>query len=88
MSNQKKRLSLSLKMNLFIIALVLSVSLGLVFTSYRVYCRKVDSFYFAQTERAAEDVLASDKDSLKGLLQYYRTDEFAQARRQAMEAGD
>ncbi|MBQ6383988.1 MAG: GNAT family N-acetyltransferase [Clostridia bacterium] len=88
MKGQKKRLPLSLKMNLFIIVLVLSVSLGLVFTSYRVYCRKVDALYFAQTERAAEDVLASSKDSMKGLLQYYRTDEFAQARQQAAEAED
>ena len=55
MKGQKKRLPLSLKMNLFIIVLVLSVSLGLVFTSYRVYCRKVDALYFAQTERAADD---------------------------------
>ncbi len=88
MNDRKKRLPLSLKMNLFIIALVLSVSLGLIFTSYRVYCRKVDSFYFAQTERAAEDALSMSMDYLISVLQYSRTEEFASARQQAMAAED
>ena len=88
MSNHRKRLSLSVKMNLFIIALILAVSVGLVLTSYRVYCKKVDSFYFDQTERTAEDVLGVSMDSLKSLLKYCRTDEFAQVRQQAAEAGD
>ena len=63
---QKRRIGLKTKLNTLLIACILVVSVGLLMITYRVYCRKVDSFYNEQAKRAAAAVAQFvDYDSVK-----------------------
>ena len=56
MKSTRRHTSLTLKMNLLIVAAILLVSAGLVFGTYQVYCQKIESLY---DERIA-DALRAD----------------------------
>ena len=53
------RISLSTRLNILIISIILVISLGLMMTSYRSYSRKVEEFCYARTEEAAAIVSRS-----------------------------
>ena len=52
--NSKKGLSLSVKLNLLIAVVILLLSTGLMWISYRVYSDKINAVYIQQVERAAK----------------------------------
>ena len=85
----KHHLSLSVKLNLFIIAVILLVSAGLVWISYRVYSDKINSIYVQQVERAAR---AGRADILPEYVEHFwnmiNTDDFRQMRSAAIAAND
>lgn len=84
------RLGLGRKLNIMLIACILLISVGLVLITYRVYCRKVDSFYVNQARRA---VIAASEDYasyryVAYLWNMIDTDEFRTVREQAVAAND
>ena len=85
-----RRVSLGTRLNIMLITCILLISLGLLLITYRVYCRKVDSFYVAQAEHAvkaaAEDFIAYDY--VAHLWRMIDTDEFRAMRDKAVAAND
>ena len=66
------------------------ISVGLLMITYRVYCRKVDSFYTRQAQRAA-DAAAEDLSSyryVRHLWEMINTDEFRAVRERAVAEND
>ena len=51
---KERRFSLSLKLNLLIVAMILITSVGLVISSYYVHSRQIKRIYYSQTELAAK----------------------------------
>ena len=89
MDKTKKRVSLSAKMNLLIVSIILTVSVGLVLISSHFYSRKVTEYYFTQAELAAQ--AARDQilpDFAENLWNGVNTDEFRRVREEAVAAGD
>ncbi len=88
MKTEKQR-SLSVKMNIFIIAVILLVSGGLVTIAYQVYRQKINSIYFREAEVAALD---AKKRILPGYVDYFwdhiNTDEFRSIRKKAITEND
>ena len=84
------RIGLRTKLNFILIACILLVSVGLMMITYRVYCRKVDSFHFDQARRAvnaaAEDYTACSY--VEHLWNAINTDEFRAVRERALAAKD
>lgn len=85
-----RRVGLGTRLNIMLIACILLISSGLLLITYRVYCRKVDSFYIAQAENAvkaaAEDFTAYDYVAY--LWKMINTDEFRALRQKAVAAND
>ena len=87
---RERRIGLRTKLNVMLIACILLVSVGLMTIAYRVYCRKVDSFYFDQARRAVT-VAAEDYTScqyVEHLWDMINTDEFRALRERAVAAND
>ena len=87
---KQRRIGLRTKLNTLLIACILLISLGLLLITYRVYCEKVDSFYFDQAQRAAS-VAAEDYVSstyMAYLREMVDTDEYRQVREKAVAAND
>ena len=88
MKTEKQR-SLSVKMNVFIIVVILLISGGLVTIAYQVYRQKINSIYFREAEVAALD---AKKRILPGYVDYFwdhiNTDEFRNIRKEAIAAND
>ncbi|MBE5808591.1 MAG: hypothetical protein E7317_09670 [Clostridiales bacterium] len=90
MKKTGRRFGLGAKMNAMLIACILLVSLGLVAITYRVYCRKVDSFYREETQRAAREVANGyiAPYYVMHLREMIDTDGFREVRRRAEAAQD
>ena len=84
------RIGLRTKLNFILIACILLVSVGLMMITYRVYCRKVDSFHFDQARRAvnAAAVDYSVCPYVAHLWDTINTDEFRAVRERAVAAKD
>ena len=89
MKSTRRHTSLTLKMNLLIVAAILLVSAGLVFGTYQVYCQKIESLY---DERIADALRADHLSVLPVYSSYFwsviNTDEFREVRQRAVEADD
>ena len=85
----KKTRSLSRKLNLFMIAVILLISGGLVWTSYIVYGRWIRDFYMSQVRRAA---VYAKEELLPEYVEYFwnqiNTEEYRELRSRAIEAND
>jgi len=78
-----------LKLNILIICIILALSAGLMMITYDIYCRKVDSIYYKQTELAAKAAAqAVSTNELMNLWKYVNTEEYRQLHQQAVEAND
>ncbi len=86
---KKRHMSLSFKVNILIVVIILAISIGVLATSYRVYCKKIDSFYFDRTSQASR---SAAENSFGDLVAFFwnaiNTEEFRQVRARAVEAGD
>lgn len=89
MNKNKRRISLSFKLNILIIAIILAVSIGLVFISYRTYSSKIDSLYNAKVETLAHSVSLNYSENLiLPLIAMSQSEEFQQVREQAEKTND
>ena len=89
MNNKKRRLTLAIKLNLMIVALLLIMATGLVTILYRVQCDSIDKIYYEQAERYAD--IAEDYVGASGidiLIKAVESDEFKAARNRAVVKGD
>ena len=94
MAQEKERkgrwFGLGAKLNIILIAGILLVSIGLVLITYDLYCRKVDSLYFEEAERAA--AVTADAylpySSVSFLRTMFDTDEFREVRERASAEND
>ena len=90
MNLKQRRVGLGTKLNIMLIAGILLVSVGLVLITYRLHCRKVDSFYSEQAERALS--AASEDFTAYDILEYLKdkinTDAFRAVRERAVAAND
>ena len=84
--NSKKRVSLSLKLNLLIVSIILLITGGLVFFSYRVYSEKISELFIEQAVTAAE---AAKEELIPDLVRHFwneiNTDEFRNVRENALK---
>ena len=86
---QKKHFSISVKMFLLIVGIILLVSFGLVLTSYRIYSDQVNKLYFGQAERAANAVKGYIMEHVvEYLWEMINTEEFRTVREKAVAAND
>ena len=85
----KKRVTLSLKLNLLIVSIILLITGGLVFFSYRVYSKKISELFIEQSVTAAE---AAKEELIPDLVRHFwneiNTDEFRNARENALKEND
>ena len=89
MDKNKRRISLSFKLNILIIAIILAVSIGLVFISYRTYSSKIDSLYYAKVETLAHSVSVNYTENLiLPLIAMAQSEEFQEVREQAENTND
>ncbi len=82
------KLSLRTKLNILIVIVILAVSLALMFTGYRAYCRKIDAFLFERCEEAAIAVSDNGSRLTQHLWDAINTDEFRQVRQRAVAEND
>ena len=89
-ARRQRRFGLGTKLNIMLITCILLVSVGLVLITYRVYCRKVDSFYVNEAQSAV--IAASEDYSSYRYVAYLwdmiNTDEFRAVRERAVAAND
>ena len=83
-----RRVSLYTKLNILIVSIILAVSIGLMITGYRSYCRKVDELYYASCEDAAAAVSKNGGRLIEVFWNAINTDEFRQVREQAIIKND
>ena len=85
----KKRVSLSLKLNLLIVSIILLITGGLVFFSYRVYSKKISELFIEQSVSAAE---AAKEEIIPDMVKHFwdeiNTDEFRKVRENALKEND
>jgi len=81
--------SLTVKMNVLILVIVLVLSAGLAVFAYQTNTERVDSLYKKNTSRAAATVAAFvDGDKVEKLLDALKTKEFNEKRNAALDADD
>ena len=84
------RIGLGIKLNIMLIVCILVFALGFLQISYRIYCHKVDNFYYTKAEHVVYDIASYHLPY--GYTAYLRemtdTDEFRQVRARAIEAND
>lgn len=88
MSSDKK-FPLSFKMNLLVICIILLVSGGLIYISYRFYSQRINNLYIGQVDRAAK--AANDDifpDAVDHLWKEINTDEFRKVYDEAVASND
>ena len=86
---KKRRLGLQAKLNILLIVSILLISVGLLLITYRVYCKKVNEFYYAQAERAARSYTDNvPYQYFTHLIKMTDTDEFRELRARALAADD
>ena len=85
----KRRVSLAVKLNIMIVAMLLIMAYGLVAILYRVQCDNIDEIYSRNAEQYAKlalDVVPPEDIAL--LIKTVETDEFKAARERAINAED
>lgn len=87
--SSKKRISLSVKLNLLIISIIILVSGGLVLISYRVYSSKISEYFFEQLNNAAQ---AAKSEIIPDIVEHFwdeiNTDDFRKVREEAIAEDD
>ena len=84
-----RRVSLALKLNLLIIAIVLALSVGLIVIAYNANSRRVDKMFQDRAEHALNNFREDYVPEVaRYLWQMMQTDGFKDARRRAVEAND
>ena len=87
--SSKKRVSLSVKLNLLIISVILLVTVGLVLISYRIYSKRISEYYLSQIESAAqsakEEILP---DMVANFWNEINTDDFIKVHEAALAERD
>ena len=82
----RRRVSLRTRLNILIAFIILAVSMVLMITGYRAYCRKVDEFCYARVKEAAVTVSRTDGSLAEDLWNAVNTDEFRRVRERAIAA--
>ena len=88
MGKPGRRISLSVKLYILIIVILLAVSSALLFTGYRTYSRKVEESYFSRAERAARTFSTYPDHYLANMVARINTEAFRKVREEAAAAGD
>ena len=89
MKTNKRRFSLSFKLNVLVIAIILALSGGLTFIAYAVNSERVDRYYKQTTASAANTVAGfMDGDWFGRFLDMISSEEYQSLRAEAIEAGD
>ena len=87
---EARRIGLGIKLNLMLIVCILVIALGFLWITYKIYCYKVDNFYYAKAEHIVFD--AANYHLPYNFTSYLRkmtdTDEFREVRARAVEAND
>ena len=87
--NTKGRISLTVKLNALILAIIVILAGGLVAIAYHVNSQRVDQYFKQTTAQDASAVAAfMDGDYLQTLLDAIQSEEFSQVRTAALEAED
>ena len=87
--NKKRRISISVKMDLLLVSMILLVSAGLVAISYRVYSNRVNRLYYSQVERAANEAVGEIiPEMVINFWNEVNSDEFRTVRAEAVAAND
>lgn len=73
-TNNNRRISLTIKLHFLVSVIILVLSLLLTLTGYRQYCKKVDSYNYAQTRRFAGSARQFD-DLTMLCLEYKKGDQ-------------
>ena len=82
---KKHKLTLSVKLNMITVLIILLMMVGLVTITYQTHDRELHSKYFLAASNAAASTAENiSVDAIKGLLNVVRTDEFEQVRVQAV----
>ena len=84
----RRRVSLRTRLNILIAFIILAVSIVLMITGYRAYCRKVDEFCYARVKEAAVTVSRTDGSLAEDLWNAVNTDEFRRVRERAIAEND
>ena len=86
---EKRRISLTFKLNVLILAISVLMAGGLVAIAYQVHSSRTDQYFKQATSQDAAAVAAfMDGDFLQELQEAIRTDEFIQMRAAAVEVQD
>ena len=84
--HSQRRFSLSLKLNLLIVFIILVVAGGLVLISYRIYCERVNEQYISRVEHAARVVKEEIIPEYAAYFwEHINTDEFREISARAIE---
>ena len=84
-----KHHSLSLRVYLLIIALVMAIGGGLAWAAYRANTNQVDSFYMTKASQLSSAIAANiDGDAMAGFRELLMSDEYQAIRKQAEENED
>ncbi|MBR3244560.1 MAG: PP2C family protein-serine/threonine phosphatase [Parasporobacterium sp.] len=88
-NKQKKKHSLSLKVNIILGVIIAAIVACLLLLTNQVYCQKIDSFYIEQTKRAAIDVTEEvPLDLIIPFGEKVDTEEFQAVRNEAISKND
>ena len=85
----RQGLSLSVKLYILIVVIIVTVSAALIFTGYSVFCQRIDEEYYGRSTRAvsaASEFLMTD--SLDHFWQATRSEAYLQAKQKAVAADD
>ena len=89
MKIKKRRISLSVKLNALVIAIILAISGGLTAIAYKVNSERVDQYFKQATAGSAATVAGFvDGDWLGDFLDMIQSEEYQQLRARAIEAED
>ncbi len=89
MNTDKRRITLSVRLNVLVIAIILALSGGLTAIAYRVNSARVDQYFKDATASAANTVAGFvDGDWLEAFLNMINSGEYQELRARAIEAGD
>ena len=83
-----RRTSLSLKLYILIAASILTVSLALLYTGYRIYSHKVEEHHFHMAERALKAAGKSPVDYMENLVERVTSEEYRLVREKAIAEND
>lgn len=87
--NNKRRISLTVKLNALILAIIMILAGGLAAIAYHVNSQRVDQYFKQTTAQDASTVAVfMDGDDLQTLLDAVQSEEYSQVREAAIQAQD